>query len=101
MWKTQVHTSGWRQGSMCSTVGFTGPRARMDPPLPTEGRGRRGMEGEIAEDRISLHEGSLVKVGRRVRNGNPFTPAQSVCAKYRHMRSLNLLPHIFKILYPL
>ena len=58
--------------------GFHRPRARMDPPLPTEGRGRRGMEGDIAEDRISLHKGSLVKVGRRVRNGDPCTPAQSV-----------------------
>ena len=63
---------------MCSTVGATELRAWMDPPLPTEGRGRRGMEGEIAEDRISLHEGSLAKVGRRVRNGDPCTPTQSV-----------------------
>ena len=69
----------------------------MAAPLPTEGRGRRGMEGEIAEDRISLHEGSLVKLGRRVRNGDPGTPAQSVCAKYRPMQALNLLPRIFKM----
>ena len=72
---------------MCSTVEPPNLRVWMGPPLPTEGRGRRGMEGEIAEDRISLHEGSLVKVGRRVRNGDPGTPAQSVNAKYRPMRA--------------
>ena len=37
----------------------------MGPPLPTEGRDRRGMTGEIAEDRISLHEG-LVGVKYRL-----------------------------------
>ena len=39
--------------------------------------------------------------GRRVQNGNPGTPIQSVCIKYRPIWVLNLLPRIFKLYYRL
>ena len=68
--------------------GVTAEPQSSDGYTTTDRRARRrGMEGKIAEDTISLHEGSLVKEERRVRNGNPCTPAQSVCAKYQSMRA--------------
>ena len=91
VWKAGVWSTGWRQESVCFTVGTPIYWAWMNPLIPIKGRSRGSIKpGKIAKQMISLHKGSLVRVETKLNQTKPtyFNLRNSIQSDRRTMCSI-------------